>query len=599
VEKLKKYLARFCFLGLLVLSESLSSYVHTVSSTGVKVFWPKFDSDVVEVFVNFSNDSGYNESTLEAIANLSVSEWNNHSKLKIQLGRTAGSNQDGLNEIFFSNDPNFFSGTGVVAVTQVAYKEDDGVILEADIAINSDVVLSTNASSTNYLGNVLSHELGHFLGLAHSQVFSSTMFYQMAKGQYKLDADDKAGVHSIYPIDQSTKSSINGKIFGGANVLGIYGATVQALSKKDGEVKASAMSQSDGGFSIQGLNQNDDYYLFVQPTVTSVLPSFYSKAQNNFCQNSLSYRGSFYQTCRRSEEGYPQAVRVNTSNVDVGNITIRCSLDSPPDYLMAKNTQQNFDLPIVVGEKIGNAFVGFFSSQELMANSVDKVTIDLSSKNQSYFDGLSTKPLYLELRVLNQKFNSMFKANVSVKQGSQEYAPASKSSLLSDGSVNIETTLYVPINKSLASENVFEVSIRPEDLSSGNFPSDMTYTRSEIFPAYLTYKDPLAFYFFQAQLVELLSDGSYAIVAAKTYQNADNLTCPDAPNTYEINKNISSNNSSSSGKGGLMCGSIAYVSDQKNIRKDFPLQFAMGFFFVLVFKFLHAIRLIYLRKSHI
>ena len=49
-----------------------------------------------------------------------------------------------------------------------------------------------------YLGDVLSHEMGHFLGLGHSEVFGSTMIFSVFKGQHTIHNDDIAGLDHLY-----------------------------------------------------------------------------------------------------------------------------------------------------------------------------------------------------------------------------------------------------------------------------------------------------------------------------------------------------------------------------------------------------------------
>ena len=126
---------------------------------------------------------------------------------------------------------------GVVALTSVLYDPTTGRIMDADIEVNGwDGVAGAIGSPpqhgwyftcatpaqpgtcaqrgdccTTYgqpdcfgmdLENTVTHEVGHFLGLAHSGVATSTMFATTAPRETSkrdLAADDAAGVCAIYP----------------------------------------------------------------------------------------------------------------------------------------------------------------------------------------------------------------------------------------------------------------------------------------------------------------------------------------------------------------------------------------------------------------
>lgn len=91
----------------------------------------------------------------------------------------------------------------VIARTSLTFDVNSGAIFDADIELNSfDNDFSTGDSNvSNDLQGVLTHEVGHFLGLDHSTVDASTMRanYDLANlGARTLSSDDRAGVCSIY-----------------------------------------------------------------------------------------------------------------------------------------------------------------------------------------------------------------------------------------------------------------------------------------------------------------------------------------------------------------------------------------------------------------
>lgn len=95
----------------------------------------------------------------------------------------------------------------VIARTSLTFDPNTGVIYDADIEINSfDNEFSTDDEViTTDLQAVLTHEVGHFIGLDHSTFPNATMQanYDMFNlGARTPSSDDVAGVCSIYaPLD--------------------------------------------------------------------------------------------------------------------------------------------------------------------------------------------------------------------------------------------------------------------------------------------------------------------------------------------------------------------------------------------------------------
>ena len=91
----------------------------------------------------------------------------------------------------------------VIARTSITFDVITGAIFDADIEINSfrNEFSTGEDQSSNDLQGVLTHEVGHFLGLDHSLVENATMFADYALsnlGTRTLASDDRAGICSIY-----------------------------------------------------------------------------------------------------------------------------------------------------------------------------------------------------------------------------------------------------------------------------------------------------------------------------------------------------------------------------------------------------------------
>ena len=118
-------------------------------------------------------------------------------------------NKDGhnLNVILFQDDDWKYRGIdGTLAKTSVTYNDETGEIYDADIevnAANNTVTVSDPPKKVEFdLQAILTHEVGHFIGIAHSSDGSAVMAPTYASGsiaQRKLTKDDVAAVCTIYP----------------------------------------------------------------------------------------------------------------------------------------------------------------------------------------------------------------------------------------------------------------------------------------------------------------------------------------------------------------------------------------------------------------
>jgi MYXO-CTERM domain-containing protein len=103
------------------------------------------------------------------------------------------------------HDRNWPYDSGKIGVTSPTGGAESGLMVDADVELNSeDFAFSAGAAdpSGTALKYVLAHELGHYLGLDHSDVdgaLMSTSYQSLAPGEDLLSADDIAAICTAYP----------------------------------------------------------------------------------------------------------------------------------------------------------------------------------------------------------------------------------------------------------------------------------------------------------------------------------------------------------------------------------------------------------------
>ncbi len=133
-------------------------------------------------------------------------------------GRRGPPSDDGFHNVVAYVDSNWQSSFGfssaALGVTWFAYELSKRRIIGADIFINGDtnanpwdILDPQNPAADRYdLENTLTHEVGHFIGLAHPYKdgrHDSTMYFAATVGEVRkrdLEVDDINGVTYLYPV---------------------------------------------------------------------------------------------------------------------------------------------------------------------------------------------------------------------------------------------------------------------------------------------------------------------------------------------------------------------------------------------------------------
>ncbi len=495
---------RFFFFVFLLSSQAFA-YQSSLNSGAKPLSWPNNQIP----FTIYSNTSDLSSATTANIVQQSVNEWNAHSTTQIQT--TNGS----LSELRFKSDFSVY-GPGVIGVTELTYNSS-GTIQQAKIFLNDEDYDFTSAPGPTgdiYLGDVVTHELGHLLGLSHSEVLDATMFYAAFPGQNTLSSDDKAGIKSKYGSGYGT---ISGVVQGGDDV-GVLGVHVVAFSRKTGEA-VGVISDQSGNFSIKGLDLNDSYYLYTGPLKNiAALPGQFANVQTDFCP--ASFVGGFFDACGRENEGFPQGITLTSSvkSVNVGVVSIQCSLKNNEDYSVEK-LQQDPD-PITIfdyaaEDRYEKAFVGNFQSKTSWT-AYDKLILDFTG-----FPEASLSQKYLRLNFLAKQFGNLLEYEMIVLRNGVPVGSYQISKSPVTLTWDTDMMAYLPLDNNPAN-NIFEVQIRSKKLSTTI--ALQTYAELEKFVTnqYLPYL-----------LIAGLETGAGPLLDT-TALLSDNAACLDAPFTYAV-----------------------------------------------------------------
>ncbi len=167
---------------------------------------------------------------------------------------------------------------GFIAVALIT-ENDDGFITDVDIVFNGrdhtfSIEENTTPEDLTDLQAVMTHEIGHLLGLAHSPwvgepELRATMFPYTSSQARSLEVDDRAGITALYPVEGLT-GGIRGQVLDadgptfGVHVVVYQADTVFVASALSGSAGEQKGPNGDGRYEILGLPPGD-YHVAIEP----------------------------------------------------------------------------------------------------------------------------------------------------------------------------------------------------------------------------------------------------------------------------------------------------------------------------------------------
>jgi hypothetical protein len=200
---------------------------HCLVSGGLELYWPKSCISYA-VQRDGSTSDGIDFETANEIVNVAFDTWLGADcgggvgpSLAVEnLGpvdcRKAEYNQEqgNANVILFRDEdwPHKASIYTALALTTLSYDTRSGEIYDADIEVNAfgtRLTVSDDVVDDDFQ-SIIVHEIGHFLGLSHSNTDSATMWPNYDTGSTTLrdlDADDAAGICALFPPNEAVDAN--------------------------------------------------------------------------------------------------------------------------------------------------------------------------------------------------------------------------------------------------------------------------------------------------------------------------------------------------------------------------------------------------------
>ena len=258
-----------------LLSASVAyGYSHILANNGGRLVMTHWTNRHVKFYLNSQGCHDVEMATLEKIADAVAQTWSAVSSATVTVefvGTTDAlpsaltNRADGINVLYFDNTNRIIPpNSGILGVTYVSYN-NDGTIEDTDIILNDAEwnLAQPNSDGTTMLQALLTHEMGHALGLDHSTLneppeLQPSLYPYFAGGESTLETDDKAGISCVYPDDSfdNDYGAVKGRVMISES-RGVFGGNVVLTDVKTSHKVVAAFSGMEsitgGEYTIKGI----------------------------------------------------------------------------------------------------------------------------------------------------------------------------------------------------------------------------------------------------------------------------------------------------------------------------------------------------------
>lgn len=500
----------------------------------------------------------------------SVHSWNENSPFVLTpyIVTTNFSYADTSKEatISFSQNNSYF-GPGILAVTKINYSRSSRSILSGNIIIN-DSNFSSNSFSKNkidtlvgnkiFLGDVVSHEIGHLLGLAHTESPYSSMNFSVFRGQHKISDDEKIAINDIYV---AKNTNITGRVVAGDNE-GVFGANVLLLSQKKGKVITNQITNETGYFEFSNIDKSDSYHLAIMPLQKKdSLPPYFHSSISKYCKGA--YLPSVFSKCGARSKNRAESINFNLHNLNyynLGNITIRCNQPFSLEYFSSKLEAEETKLSFIDPFRKSplETYIGHMTKEDVLNKKDDIFKIDL----RDYLPQLGDQ---LKLTLFSESLFSKINYKIRIKNLHSGALIYDSLAATTNGKYNLDREIIIPLSTTNA-ENEFEVSLKPMSQVENHFGSLGG-----------TFNEDL--YLLTSSIIS--SNGE--VYSPDSYPYDDNKNCNEGSLPYKTTPNITSQNDTVQNTPEKLPVSCASVNMGGEDGGKNTFSFVIGVLFVLIF----------------
>ena len=345
-------------LALLCAAAPALAYVFECTDAGTPIFWPSLrDNPPGALQFTYQADAsdklGGNlaaNPALKAALDDAIGRWQTVPSATVRFQPALVSSDtdldaEGINRVIFTsrNARDFTGADGpfIVGLTTTSFNPTTGVMIDADMQFNDTstnfALTLTGKTGTSQINirDVVTHETGHALGLDHSHVKGSTMYFAAADGATNLSPDDVAGISLLYPAAsfRGATGQVSGRVTRGGS--GVFGLHVVCVDVATGKPTVAAFTAGDGHYKIEGVPPGK-YVVVAGSIKPNALGSFFESADVSV-QNLLVFAPS--------PSAPPTVIQVRPT-LEVSNVDFRTE-DGRVDA--AGGADAASALPLVVG----------------------------------------------------------------------------------------------------------------------------------------------------------------------------------------------------------------------------------------------------------
>ncbi len=192
----------------LTLPLTVHAFEIKTTDDGLPIHW---EQDEVSYYMHARGGDDISLDEAENAVRASFDQWNDHEGVELRFNY-AGITQEAeygfhrdrenINSIVWEEEAWPFDSSAL-AVTLTTFSTRTGNLLDADIIVNGQSFTWRTDGSEKYhdLANSMTHEVGHFLGLDHSDARDATMYPSAPTGETDkrdLAQDDLQGLYFLY-----------------------------------------------------------------------------------------------------------------------------------------------------------------------------------------------------------------------------------------------------------------------------------------------------------------------------------------------------------------------------------------------------------------